>query len=432
MGIELRAGSGREAAARPSRAGAELPSALRALASQAAEQAGSGVALIFVVGPDAGPPQLRAAAGFATPLAAREAAAALLEPVSRVRADAAPGELPCPAALRSRVADAALWIYPLGCAGRLHGALVVGPAAPLDETGRTQLAQLAEVAALRLDHAQLTRELEQARSRLSVSQSDDEEKNEEILKLSEALFAQDIELLRKDEKLGKIEKLKNDFIEKMSRELRTPLSKMTETIISVLTGENETLSDDAKTALRHALDDGAAFQRTLQNILDLWKIKQGELPVEIRDVNFRELVNEAIFSIQDALERKPLVLEPQLQEPFPKIRTDLAKLNQILYLLLDNAVRFTEKGKVEIRAHTRDDRLVCEVRDTGIGICPDDQQFVFDEFFQVDDASRHGGSGLGLALVRDLVVLLDGEVGLSSEVGRGTSVTFQIPVQITG
>jgi signal transduction histidine kinase len=429
LGVELRAASRRANAASPPQPGSQLPPALRALASRAAEQAGAGVALIFVHG--AAGPQLRAAAGFPTPQAARDAAEAVREAAARLEPDAAAATLPCPGALAPRAAGG-LWIHPLAFGGHLHGALVVGAAQALDEDRRLQLAQLAESAALRLDHARLAREIDEARGRLSASRSDEEDRSEEILKLSEALFAQDIELLRKDEKLGKIEKLKNDFIEKMSRELRTPLNKMTETIISVLTGENETLSDDAKTALRHALDDGAAFQRTLQNILDLWKIKQGELPVEIRDVNFRELVNEAIFSIQDSLDRKPLVVEPHLQEPFPKIRTDLAKLNQILYLLLDNAVRFTEKGVVEIRAHTRGDRLVCEVRDTGIGICPDDQQFVFDEFFQVDDASHHGGSGLGLALMRDLVVLLDGEVGISSEVGQGTSVTFQIPIQITG
>ena len=92
------------------------------------------------------------------------------------------------------------------------------------------------------------------------------------------------------------------------------------------------------------------------------------------------------------------------------------------------------EGRVEILAHIRENRLVCEVRDTGIGICPDDQQFIFDEFFQVDDSasSRFGGSGLGLALVRDLVVLLDGEIGVSSDAGRGTSMIFQIPVQVTG
>jgi len=78
--------------------------------------------------------------------------------------------------------------------------------------------------------------------------------------------------------------------------------------------------------------------------------------------------------------------------------------------------------------------LSCEVRDTGIGICPDDQQFIFDEFFQVDVASSqtYSGAGLGLALVKDLITLLDGEVAVSSDVGRGTSVSFRIPVQVAG
>ena len=88
--------------------------------------------------------------------------------------------------------------------------------------------------------------------------------SDEILKLSEALFAQDIELLRNNEKLGKIEKLKNDFIEKMSRELRTPLNSIIEAIIQVLAGENEALSSSAQESLRHALDEGTAFLRTLQ------------------------------------------------------------------------------------------------------------------------------------------------------------------------
>src|SRR4029434_3026762 len=122
--------------------------------------------------------------------------------------------------------------------------------------------------------------------------------NEEVLRLSEALFAQDIELLRSTEKLGKIERLKDDFIEKMSRELRTPLNRMIEAIISVLTGENDTLSASSQGSLRAALDDGTALLRTLQNILDLWRLKQGELPVEIQDVNFRETVGEAIRSEQ--------------------------------------------------------------------------------------------------------------------------------------
>jgi signal transduction histidine kinase len=207
-----------------------------------------------------------------------------------------------------------------------------------------------------------------------------------------------------------------------------------EGIIAVLTGENDKLSDGAKQTLRSALDEGSAFLRTLQNILDLWRIKQNELPIEIHDMNFRETVEEAIFSIQDAIGDKPIVVEQHILEPFPKIRTDLAKVNQILFLLLDNAAKFTPEGRIEIRASIENDELQCEIRDTGIGICPDDQQFIFDEFFQVDVASSqtYTGAGLGMALVRDMITLLDGEVAVASDVGRGTTVTFRIPVQVIG
>ena len=220
----------------------------------------------------------------------------------------------------------------------------------------------------------------------------------------------------------------------MSRELRTPLNGIIEAIISVLTGEHESLSDTAKESLRSALDDGTAFLRTLQNILELWRIKQSELPVEIQDVNFRETVEEAIFSVQDSIGSKPVGIEQQIDEHFPKIRTDVTKINQILFLLLDNAVKFTPSGRVTISARVDGERLWCEVRDTGIGICPDDQQVIFDEFFQVDaPASRkYTGAGLGLTLLRDLVVLLEGEVHLSSEVGAGSAFSFEIPIQVVG
>jgi signal transduction histidine kinase len=123
-----------------------------------------------------------------------------------------------------------------------------------------------------------------------------------------------------------------------------------------------------------------------------------------------------------------------IEEPFPKIRTDLTKVSQIVFLLLDNAVKFTPRGRVEIAARVENDRLVCEVRDTGIGICSDDQQFVYDEFFQLDEPSsrRYCGAGLGLTLVRDLVVLLDGEISLQSEIGAGSTFSFSIPVQVLG
>jgi signal transduction histidine kinase len=321
-------------------------------------------------------------------------------------------------------------VLPLAIDGRVHGALLIAAAAEPAEAALARIEELVANASVRLDHAAQGERLRELEERLRTKEAHEDERGDEMLKLSEALFAQDIELLRNNEKLGKVEKLKSDFIHKMSRELRTPLNSIIEAIISVLAGENENLSEMAKASLRAALDDGTAFLRTLQNILDLWRIKQGELPVESQEVNFREVVEEAIFSVQDTLGDKPVTIERRFHEPLPKMRTDLAKVNQVLFLLLDNAVKFTQEGRIEIEAEVRDGKLCCQIRDTGIGICPDDRQYLFDEFFQVDhsQSTRYRGAGLGLTLVRDVLALLDGEMSLDSEVGVGTCVGFQVPI----
>ena len=412
-----------------------LAATLRKLASSVAERVGGGLSLIFAAAPGDEAPdnaaRLRAAAGFPSPHAAREAAQMLL-PQVRSAIGSGSQELVCALPSLGERAGGGIEIHPLVFEGRAHGALVIGSPGGISQAQQNAFSETIAYLSLLLDHADAVAQRDRARASAADPNVRHDEQNEEILKLSEALFAQDIELLRSNEKLGKIEKLKNDFIEKMSRELRTPLNSIIEGIISVLTGENDALSEGAKQTLRSALDEGSAFLRTLQNILDLWRIKQNELPVEIHDVNFREVVEEAIFSIQDAIGDKPIVVEQHIQEPFPKIRTDLAKVNQILFLLLDNSAKFTPEGSIEIRASVDDDELICEVRDTGIGICPDDQQFIFDDFFQVDVASSqvYSGAGLGLALVRDLIVLLNGEISVTSDVGRGTAVTFQVPVQV--
>jgi len=118
---------------------------------------------------------------------------------------------------------------------------------------------------------------------------------------------------------------------------------------------------------------------------------------------------------------------------------DVTRVRQVLVNLLSNSVKFTARGEVVVTVDAEEStpdfvELVFSVRDTGIGICQDDQQFIFDEFFQVDVATSqtYSGAGLGLALVKDLIALLDGEIAVTSDVGRGTSVAFKIPVQVIG
>jgi signal transduction histidine kinase len=412
-----------------------LNATLRGAATRAADIVGGGCSLVFAAMPGetpnlAGTQQLRAAAGFETPDVARAAAIDLLSQVREVVQNGESLQAAGQPSLGARGA-AGLVILPLGIDDRTHGAILVAfPGAP-PQPASGQLAQLASSVSIHLDHAHLKRQIHHLNTTLGETESDAEEKNDELLKLSEALFAQDIELLRNNEKLGKIEKLKNDFIEKMSRELRTPLNSIIEAIISVLTCDSEGISQETQDSLRGALDEGTSFQRTLQNILDLWRIKQGELPVEIQDVSFPELVDEAIFSVQDTLAGKPVEIETEFEGTLPVFRADLAKLNQILFLILDNAAKFTHEGVITIRGHLDGSTLSCEIQDNGIGICSDDQQFIFDEFYQVDEhwSTKYRGAGLGLTLVRDLLVLLEGEITISSDAGKGTLIGFQIPVQ---
>lgn len=379
------------------------------------------------------PLRLRTAAGIASPEVARSAATSLAGALARVVETGQLQRLGPIAPFGARGAGG-LVLVPIATEARVVAAFVVATAAPLEAAALCAVESTAEGLGARVEWSERAAEADALRARLDEIDRMAEEKSDEVLKLSEALFAQDIELLRNNERLGQIEKLKNDFIEKMSRELRTPLNSIIESIIAVLAGENDVLSETAQQCLRRALDDGTAFLRTLQNILDLWRIKQGEMAIETQDVNFREVVEEAIFSVQDTIGNSPITIEKHFEEPLPKIRTDLAKVNQILFLLLDNAAKFTRDGQIDISARVADGELVCEVKDSGIGICPDDQQFIFDEFYQVDEfaSTKYRGSGLGLALVRDLLKLLDGSIAVSSEVGVGTSFLFRVPVQPLG
>ncbi|MFO0687136.1 MAG: HAMP domain-containing sensor histidine kinase [Myxococcota bacterium] len=410
-----------------------LVRSMRITASQTSGIAGGGATLIFSAPEeDSGKARLRAAAGLRTAEEARTLASQLEPVVADALARGVARTAPTPAVLAGRAEAEGVLALPLVARQKSLGVLVVVPSAPLSSEAREAIDTLAWATACQMDHPGLAAQCEALASPRAALGAAAGEQSDELLRLSEELFAQDIELLRSNEKLGKIEKLKNDFIEKMSRELRTPLNSIIEATITVLSSENENLSPASRQTLRSALDEGTAFQRTLQNILDLWRLKQNEFPVEIQEVSVSDVIDETIFSVQDGLRDKPVEIRKDMPEPIGKLRTDLGKLNQILFHLLDNAVKFTERGTIQIGARLADGRLHCWVEDTGIGICADDQRCIWDEFYQVDDraSARYRGAGLGLTLVHDLLVLLEGDSKLRSEPGIGTRVDFSLPVAL--
>ena len=402
----------------------QLTRVLRMAASQASGLSGTSAVLLYShVDTDPTTGRLRAAAGFRSADDARKLAANL-ETIVHDAIDSAE-------ARKTKTEEGAFAnAIPLMARGRVVGVLALASGEELSDEMMESVESIAWSTAIAIDHAGMSAHYQELASESEKNLEIADEKSDELLKLSEELFAQDIELLRNNEKLGKIEKLKNDFIEKMSRELRTPLNSIIESTITVLSNEHESLSSESQQTLRQALDEGTAFQRTLQNILDLWRVKQNEFPIEIQEVRISDVIDETIFSVQDTLRDKPVEINKEISESIPTLRTDLAKVNQILFLLLDNATKFIERGKITIGARYEDDRLHCWIEDTGIGICPDDQKYIWNEFYQVDDraSTRYRGAGLGLTLVHDLLILLDGDSLLESEPGKGTRVEFSLPV----
>jgi signal transduction histidine kinase len=142
-------------------------------------------------------------------------------------------------------------------------------------------------------------------------------------------------------------------------------------------------------------------------------------------------VEEAIFNVRDSL-RPEVSLVKKIPAQPPKIRTDLAKLSQILFHLLDNAAKFTTHGEIELELRLEQGQLLFIITDEGIGIAQDDQAEIFDAFFLVDSTldSKHRGAGLGLTLAKALVEILGGAISFSSEIGRGSRFSFTLPVGV--
>lgn len=311
--------------------------------------------------------------------------------------------------------------FPLRHGDTTRGVAVIGCPGPWPRMLNSEVESILRQITLVLDHHAVTE---------SPSTASDEP-SDELLRLSEQLLAQDIELIKKNERLGQVEQLKNDLIEKMSYELRTPLNSIIERVIAVMAGEHEQLSEAGRHALREALDEGNALLRTLQNILDLWRVRQNAIPVELCEVSLGDIVEEAIFNVRESL-RNGVRLETKLPSSLPRVKTDLGKVNQILFHVLDNAVKATYEGQIDLEMLVEEGQLLCTVSDTGVGITPEDQEQIFDEFFMVDHSTdgRHRGAGLGLTLARTLVEQLGGAISVQSELGEGSRFSFTLPVKV--
>jgi signal transduction histidine kinase/HAMP domain-containing protein len=240
------------------------------------------------------------------------------------------------------------------------------------------------------------------------------------------------EIADKSKQLEAASRHKSEFLANMSHELRTPLNAIigfSEVLSEGMFGE---LNDKQAEYLQDIMESGRHLLSLINDILDLSKIEAGRVELEPADFDLPGAIDNALLLMRERANRKGIALGRTIDERLGIVRADERKVKQVLLNLLSNALKFTpEGGRVHVRAEMRGEMAEISVTDSGVGIAPEDQDAVFEEFRQVGTAAKKAeGTGLGLALSRKFIELHGGMIGVKSQPGQGATFTFTLPLHI--
>jgi signal transduction histidine kinase len=239
------------------------------------------------------------------------------------------------------------------------------------------------------------------------------------------------EIQAKGRELEAANRHKSEFLANVSHELRTPLNAIIgfsevlgERLFGELNEKQAEYTDDILSSGRHLLS-------LINDILDLSKIEAGRMELEVTTFHLPDAIENALTLIRERASRHGIRLNQVIDDRLGDFTGDERKIKQILLNLLSNAVKFTpEGGRIGINARQADGAAEISVSDTGIGIAPEDQPKIFEEFRQVgsDNAKKVEGTGLGLTLAKKFVELHGGRIWVESEIGKGSKFTFTLPI----
>jgi len=238
------------------------------------------------------------------------------------------------------------------------------------------------------------------------------------------------EIADKSRQLEAASRHKSEFLANMSHELRTPLNAVigfSEVLLQRMFGDLNAKQDEY---LKDIFASGQHLLSLINDILDLSKIEAGRMELELTDVHLATAIGNALILVRERAGRRDIRLGSTLDERLGTIRADERKVKQVLLNLLSNAIKFTpEGGRIEVRATPTNGGVEISVSDTGVGIAPEDQEAIFEEFRQVGTADKKvEGTGLGLALSRKFTELHGGRIWVTSQPGQGATFTFTLPV----
>ncbi len=224
---------------------------------------------------------------------------------------------------------------------------------------------------------------------------------------------------------------KSQFLANMSHELRTPLNAIlgySELLIDGIYGE---VSDRARSVFERLQSNGKHLLGLINDVLDLSKIEAGQLTFAVHEYSMAALVKSVIMNTESLAKTRGLTLGAKIEEGLPLGHGDERRLTQVLLNLVGNAIKFTDRGSVEVAAGVADGHFHLSVRDTGPGIAEADQKRIFEKFQQADNTNtrRKGGTGLGLTIVKRIVEKHGGTIAVDSALGAGSTFRVILPIR---
>lgn len=231
------------------------------------------------------------------------------------------------------------------------------------------------------------------------------------------------------DKLREVEQLKSEFLASMSHELRTPLNSIIGFADVLLEGLDGPLNERMDQDVRLIRDSGDHLRNLIGDILDMSKIEAGKMDLRYEEIDMRQMAQDIVANATPLAQEKNLRLHINLGQGLFNIHADQTRLRQILWNIMGNAIKFTVKGSVTLSVQTQENNILLSIRDTGIGIAPENIPIVFEQFRQIDGSLNRAaeGTGLGMPITKKLVELHGGEIWVESIVGEGSTFWFTIP-----
>jgi GAF domain-containing protein len=254
--------------------------------------------------------------------------------------------------------------------------------------------------------------------------------DQSVLAIQNARLFREIE--EKSRELAEASKHKSQFLANMSHELRTPLNAIlgyAELMLDSIYGEP---SEKMRAVLERLQTNGRHLLGLINDVLDLSKIEAGQLTLSLGDYSLGDVVHGVVAAVEPLATEKRLAFKAEVAPDLPGGHGDERRLSQVLLNLVGNAIKFTDKGEVAIRASVTNGAFTVAVCDTGPGIPTLEQAKIFEEFQQADSSitRKKGGTGLGLSIAKRIIEMHGGRIWVESEPGKGSTFAFTLPVRV--